>query len=395
MQDEAEKEAARAKALAEKEAAALAQAQAEMEAVIAARKKAATAAREAKVTKAFEDRVAAALETLTAEDIEFSREEDAPETVGALHKSRMQVLYASENADKLDEIDSLLIKYSGREKMLWAGLKKKYGVDAVAEAFATVNRSRLTALYAQHNFEKLGDVKTLHEKYAGREEAMLSALNGKYGAPAVVEAYAKAGALIGICASSPRLLQRVDELLAKYARRPETTWGAHAKRFGPHAAAEAWAKQVLFEAAASRDQKEVDSDGSDDEAAAVARPNGKAKKANGEDAAGVGAADATAKNEAEDAAAAVAAAAAKCGADVEEKRRADAETAEAPRRLFRSLAAAEEEGSVKAAAEEATTTDEAKVDAVLASVAEPPSTNSAPQVKEHFFTTSGRKGTSL
>ena len=54
----------------------------------------------------------------------------------ALTKARMVALYTKHNADKLKDIDDLLVKYAGREDGMWGGFRKKYGEAAVAEAWA-------------------------------------------------------------------------------------------------------------------------------------------------------------------------------------------------------------------------------------------------------------------
>ena len=61
--------------------------------------------------------------------------EGAPaETASSTMRVRLEAFYKEHNPERLDGIEGILVKYAGRENVLFAKLEKKYGVESLREA---------------------------------------------------------------------------------------------------------------------------------------------------------------------------------------------------------------------------------------------------------------------
>jgi hypothetical protein len=122
-------------------------------------------------------------------------------------KSRLRAYFSKYLQQKLDSVDALAEKYTGREETYVAALVQKYGPEpspneTSASAMPTSleispaspaqasrkdstavsgNLARLTAFYEKYQPAKVGSAQATLDKYAGREEELFVALVAKYG----------------------------------------------------------------------------------------------------------------------------------------------------------------------------------------------------------------------
>jgi uncharacterized protein (DUF1697 family) len=186
-------------------------------------------------------------------------------------------VYKEHNPTKLDDVDSLLTKYKGREELVYRGICDKYKVepklpksDAVSaskgqtqdavtnDAKAVVEKYKelITQVYQDHNKEKLNEIDTILQKYAGKEKTLYLAICSKYKIepkvpdikktksrlaplseeeekarqeklavirPLVVEIYKE---------HNPLKLENIDALLEKYRGREEVFYHGICEKYG-------------------------------------------------------------------------------------------------------------------------------------------------------------------
>lgn len=106
------------------------------------------------------------------------------------YKELISEVFAEHNKEKLGEIDELLSKYKGKEKTLYMAVCQKYGVepkdkkkkkvDKVSDEKAAVVKPLIAEIYKEHNPAKLDDIDTLLQKYKGREEQLYHGICEKY-----------------------------------------------------------------------------------------------------------------------------------------------------------------------------------------------------------------------
>jgi formiminotetrahydrofolate cyclodeaminase len=108
------------------------------------------------------------------------------------YEELLTAFYQKHNPSKLSEVKSNLQKYAGKEKEMFSKLSQKYGVPNPLDQSSTSLESSttqpnyeelLTAFYQKHNPNKLSEVKSNLQKYAGKEKEMFSKLSQKYGVP--------------------------------------------------------------------------------------------------------------------------------------------------------------------------------------------------------------------
>jgi hypothetical protein len=167
------------------------------------------------------------------------------------HRDRLVRFYAKYAPDKLPEVDSILVKYAGKETKMFQVLVDRYGPepDAAAGASQGDYHGRLTRYLLKYAPERAGSVETMLEKYRGHEEEMFATLVSKLGPepPSTAAPNAQAAASASPAAPSPfrdRLvrfytkyapdkLPEVDVLLAKYAGKEVKMFEVLAQRYGP------------------------------------------------------------------------------------------------------------------------------------------------------------------
>ncbi|CAE8611331.1 unnamed protein product [Polarella glacialis] len=161
-------------------------------------------------------------------------------------------IYKEHNPSKLNDVDALLLKYRGREELVYKGICEKYSVEpklskkekkdkekedekTTVEKFKTL----ISEVYAEHNKEKLSEMDDLMVKYKGKEKTLYLAVCHKYNMEPKLpggskkkdkkddaekaERLAKVKPLI--CEvyqeHNPSKIDGVDQLLAKYKGKEE------------------------------------------------------------------------------------------------------------------------------------------------------------------------------
>jgi len=171
-------------------------------------------------------------------------------------------VYREHNPSKLDDVDNLLMKYRGREELVYRGICDKYSVEPkigkkpeeeAPKSAAEKYKQFITEIYAEHNKEKLGEIDDILKKYEGKEKTLYLAICTKYkvepkpvgskkkkkGAenedgkapddnaskikPLICEVYQ---------AHNPAKLEDVDQLLAKYKGREEQLYIGVCDKYG-------------------------------------------------------------------------------------------------------------------------------------------------------------------
>ena len=103
-----------------------------------------------------------------------------PPTEAEKARAVLTAIWSTHAPEKLPTIDAVLLKYAGREAVMVAALKRKYS-DAPPPTEAQKARAVLTAIWSTHAPEKLPTLDAVLRKYAGREAVMVAALRRKYG----------------------------------------------------------------------------------------------------------------------------------------------------------------------------------------------------------------------
>jgi hypothetical protein len=138
------------------------------------------------------------------EEEDGEEEEEAEEEDPAVRKIRRRVLkiyseYAPENAKNVPD---LMQRYKGKEEALLAAIETKYGVDHSAGALSDEEEEeeeeadakseakavkkilkKIKAIYKEYAPEKVADLPSVFEKYAGKETKLLAAVMKKYNVP--------------------------------------------------------------------------------------------------------------------------------------------------------------------------------------------------------------------
>jgi hypothetical protein len=124
-------------------------------------------------------------------------------------RSEVLEFYRSYNPEKLDMVDEILDQWKGRERLLLDALKDKYGVgtplgevtngmgatadidmfqstpniesrNPFEQAALREYQSKVVSFYRQYNPSKLNEVDSIMEKWTGRENLLIQALEKKY-----------------------------------------------------------------------------------------------------------------------------------------------------------------------------------------------------------------------
>ena len=112
--------------------------------------------------------------------------------------------YSRYNAAKLDEVDALIRHYNGDDNALYADMRDKYGADpravfreqAQVQAQLPSTHAVVEAYYQRFNASKMGEVASIVSKFRGDERALYASLARKYGAEPL-DVYAAAMAARG------------------------------------------------------------------------------------------------------------------------------------------------------------------------------------------------------
>ena len=122
-----------------------------------------------------------------APNLESNKGMTAEEKKVKKYKDLITEIYKEHNPGKLNDLDSLLQKYKGREELVYKGICEKYKVDPKAakkdEAKSNFERYKqlIAEIYEEHNKEKLGELDDLLGKYKGKEKTLYLAVCHKYG----------------------------------------------------------------------------------------------------------------------------------------------------------------------------------------------------------------------
>ena len=103
-----------------------------------------------------------------------------PPTEAQKARAVLTAIWSTHAPEKLRTIDAVLLKYAGREAVMVAALNRKYS-DAPPPTEAQKARAVITAIWSTHAPEKLPTLDAVLLKYAGREAVMVAALRQKYG----------------------------------------------------------------------------------------------------------------------------------------------------------------------------------------------------------------------
>jgi len=190
----------------------------------------------------------------------------AQEELVKKYKELICEIYQEHNPSKLNDVDSLLAKYKGREELVYRGICDKYKVEPKipkiekkdgegGDASKSVEKYKqlISEIYQEHNKEKLGEIDELLKKYSGKEKTLYLAVCHKYKIepklpgqkkgkkaaeadaekaheeklkvmrPLIVEIYQE---------HKPEKLDDVDQLLAKYKGREELLYHGICEKYG-------------------------------------------------------------------------------------------------------------------------------------------------------------------
>lgn len=170
----------------------------------------------------------------------------AAEEQAAHYRALICKVYSEHNPSKLDDVDKLLSKYRGREEHLYKKVCDKYKVaqipkkveeDTAVSPHVAKYKQLISEIYAEKNPEKLQEIDDIMQKYSGKEKTLYLAVCSKYQIePKVPQYRQKADAMDApseeiklirplICEiytqHNPAKLDDVDQLLAKYKGREE------------------------------------------------------------------------------------------------------------------------------------------------------------------------------
>lgn len=196
-------------------------------------------------------------------------------------------VYKEHNPSKLSDVDGLLLKYRGREELVYRGICEKYNVEPQLpkkdDEKTTVEKYKqlISEIYAEHNKEKLGEMDDLMGKYKGKEKTLYLAVCQKYniepklpGAKkkdkkaadnekARAERVAKVKPLICevYAEHNPSKLDGVDQLLAKYKGKEEQLYFGICEKYGVEPKISKSETQPAPEGEASAEKKDGETDG--------------------------------------------------------------------------------------------------------------------------------------
>ncbi|EAN94217.1 hypothetical protein, conserved [Trypanosoma cruzi] len=165
-------------------------------------------------------------EFIAALEQKYGPEPSVAESASADYRSRVVSIYERYAPGKLGDVDAQLEKYRGHEEEFIAALEQKYGPEpSIAESASADYRSRVVSIYERYAPGKLGDVDAQLEKYRGHEEEFIAALEQKYGPEPSVAESASAdyrSRVVSIYERyAPGKLGDVDAQLEKYRGREE------------------------------------------------------------------------------------------------------------------------------------------------------------------------------
>ncbi|CUG88272.1 Hypothetical protein, putative [Bodo saltans] len=170
------------------------------------------------------------------------------------YRARVEAMYRTYAADKLDNVDAVLTKYQGSEEILLEALVKKYGPEptptalpssplkGAAPADAGSYRSRIIAMYEKYAPAKVSSVDASLEKYRGSEDALIEALVKKYGPEPTVGLSSSSSnyrerVLAMYTKYAPEKAETVDTVMEKYKGSEDALIEALVKKYGPEPSA--------------------------------------------------------------------------------------------------------------------------------------------------------------
>ena len=179
----------------------------------------------------------------------------APGQVTRQPRDRLIAFMQKYQPDKIGNVDAILQKYAGKEDELFAQLVTKYGpeppmpTDQGAAAGAPAGpRARLLAFMQKYQPDKIGNVDSILQKFAGKEDELFAQLVAKYGPePAAAPPPSTAGNTVSSPDPRTRLLAfmqkyqpdkigNVDAILQKYAGKVDELFVQLVAKFGPEPA---------------------------------------------------------------------------------------------------------------------------------------------------------------
>eukprot|EP00759_Apiculatamorpha_spiralis_P019179 PhF_6_TR25323/c1_g1_i5/m.34994 len=168
-----------------------------------------------------------------------------PGTVTSDYSSRVRAMYQKYAPDKLNNIDTIMSAYAGREHEMIMALVGKYGPEPGVSHPGTVTSdypSRVRAMYQKYAPDKLNNVDTVLLKWAGKEPNLMTALVAKYG-PEPNEQNVKnvtgrpldfrSRLVVFYAKYAPDELNTVDQLVKVYAGKENLFFDAVAVKYGP------------------------------------------------------------------------------------------------------------------------------------------------------------------
>ena len=116
--------------------------------------------------------------------------------------------YRRYNPDKLDNVDDIFAQWKGRTRLLLHALKDKYRVAHSEQNNRDEYRTKIESFYRLYNPSKLDDVESILNRWEGRERLLIQALEEKYQKPVHNDQPEQAPEKLSKLSLSPRILHR-------------------------------------------------------------------------------------------------------------------------------------------------------------------------------------------
>eukprot|EP00759_Apiculatamorpha_spiralis_P019177 PhF_6_TR25323/c1_g1_i1/m.34992 len=161
-----------------------------------------------------------------------------PGTATSDYPSRVRAMYQKYAPDKLNNVDTVLLKWAGKEPNLMTALVAKYGPEPNEQNVKNVTgpkcpldfRSRLVVFYAKYAPDELNTVDQLVKVFAGKENLFFDAVAVKYGPEPKL--YWEMVTVI-FAKFAPDRLPLVDQVMRAYAGREKELVESFVKIYYP------------------------------------------------------------------------------------------------------------------------------------------------------------------
>ena len=148
-------------------------------------------------------------------------------------KQQVTEFFQKHNPAKIDDIDTIIAAYAGKEQTLLPDLHSSYSVSATpAPADSTTApdalRQQVTEFFQKHNPPKVAEIDKILAAYAGKEDTLMPDLHASYNIPAessvttAPEDTLKNEVVAFFETHNPSKLPDVDTILASYADKRDT-----------------------------------------------------------------------------------------------------------------------------------------------------------------------------